>query len=124
MTNKLYAWHVGVGRYVEIGRTPCINPRCRRTYKQEREGEEIICGKCFRALPERLRVEHRSIWREIRKWDRRVARSIDEFKRQRMHDLRGHWVGRLNRNWEAIKTTITSPDEPEGLDAFLKEIGL
>jgi hypothetical protein len=105
-------------------RTPCINPRCRRTFKCEQEGEEVICGKCFRALPAELRNEHRRYWREIRKWRRRITRTGDVLKAQRMHDICDRWAGLLNKNWESIRASIVTPDKPEGLDAFLEEVGL
>lgn len=56
-------------------RIPCINPRCRPTFKLEREDEEVICGKCFRMLPTEIRSEHRPIWRGIREWNRRITRT-------------------------------------------------
>ena len=105
-------------------RIPCINPRCRRTFKKEHDGE-VICGKCFRTLPEAVRKEHRGYWREIRKWDRRIARNGDELKIARMRGIRDRYSRLLNRHWGAeIKARFLAPDKPEGLDAFLEEFGL
>lgn len=107
------------------GRTPCINPSCRRTADAKEFPGEMICGKCFRALPDRDRKEHRRLWREIRKWERRIAKTVDELKRQRMHDIRNMWVGKLQRHWdESIKGSFANPEKPEGLESFLEEIGL
>lgn len=107
-----------------MDRVPCINPRCRRTFKQEREGEEVICGKCFRMLPAEIRSEHRRIWREIRKWDRRITRTADMLKAARMHDIRARWAARMDENWAQIRALTINPVKPEGLDAFLQEVGL
>ncbi len=112
-------------RLASEARTPCINPRCRRTFKADDGSGEIICGKCFRGLPEAVRAEHRGYWREIRKWDRRIARSGEELKITRMHAVRGRLSWRLNMHWDVeIKARFVSPERPEGLDAFLEEIGL
>lgn len=105
-------------------RIPCINPRCRRTFKREHEHEETICGKCFRALPAELRNEHRRCWREYRKWDRRITRTSDELKVQRMHDIRDRWGAMINGNWDRIRRSLLAPEKPDGLDAFLEEVGL
>ena len=105
-------------------RTPCINPRCRRTFKREHDGE-MICGKCFRMLPEAVRKEHRGYWREIRKWDRRIARTSDELKIPRMRAIRRQVSFNLSEHWDAhIKAPLLAPDKPAGLDTFLEEVGL
>lgn len=105
-------------------RTPCINPRCRRTFKRDQEGEEVICGKCFRALPAELRTEHRRCWREYRKWNRRILRTGDPLKAQRMHDIRNRWAAMIDRNWDLIRSAVITPEKPDGLETFLEEIGL
>lgn len=103
-------------------RVPCINPRCRRTFKDE--GSEIICGKCFRTLPEATRKEHRGYWRDIRKWDRRIARTSDELRIVRMRVIRDRLSDQLNQHWEEkIRPPFLSPEKPAGLDTFLEEIG-
>lgn len=108
-----------------LDRTPCINPVCRRTFKREHENEEIICGKCFRALPEATRKEHRGYWHEIRKWDRRIVRTSDDLKLIRMREIRDHISAKLNRHWDAdIKARFLTPEKPAGLDTFLEELGL
>lgn len=107
-------------------RIPCINPRCRRTAPADKyePGVEIVCAKCFRALPEQFRKEHRRCWREIRKWDRRGSRTSDESKRRQMHRIREMWTERLNRGWAEMRSKFDRPEKPEGLEAFLEEVGL
>lgn len=106
-------------------RTPCINPRCRRTFKREGDDSEVVCGKCFRTLPEAVRNEHRDYWRQIRKWDRRILRTADALTIARMAAIRDRISRRLALHWDAeIKPRFVAPDKPEGLDAFLEEMGL
>ena len=106
------------------GRTPCINPCCRRSADAKEFPSEMICSKCFRNLPAELRSEHRSIWRQIRKWRRRITKTTDELKLIRMRNILGMWCHRLDANWSAIKATVTTSEKPEGLDAILEELGL
>jgi len=107
------------------GRTPCINPRCKRTGPADEFPGEMICGKCFRTLPEAVRKEHRGYWREIRKWERRIARTGDELKITKMHSIRNRLEWRLGLHWDReIKPRMLEPEMPEGLDAFLEEIGI
>jgi hypothetical protein len=107
-------------------RIPCINPNCLRTADASKyqEGVEIICGKCFRALPDELRKAHQRFWREMRKWDRRIARTSDEIKLQQMHDIRDKWAHRIHANWKIIKSYFTDQPAPAGIENFMKEIGL
>ncbi len=106
------------------GRTPCINPRCKRTFKAD-DGGEVVCGKCFRTLPEAVRAEHRGYWREIRKWDRRILRTADNFKIERMASIRDRLARRIEAHWDReIKARFLAPEKPDGLDAFLEEMGL
>ncbi|TIU02392.1 MAG: hypothetical protein E5W43_01030 [Mesorhizobium sp.] len=106
-------------------RIPCINPRCRRTAPTDEHGGEIICGKCFRTLPEATRQEHRRFWRQIRKWDRAITRTSDELKIRRMHEIRHRLALHLSWHWDSeIKPFFLTPEKPAGLDAFLEEVGL
>lgn len=108
-------------------RIPCINPRCRRTAPSDKYGPdtEIICGKCFRTLPEAVRYEHRRYWRELRKWDRRITRTGDELKIARMRKIRDRFSQMIKRHWDReIKPHFLAPDKPEGIAAFLEEVGL
>ncbi|WP_378952265.1 hypothetical protein [Mesorhizobium sp. ANAO-SY3R2] len=108
-------------------RIPCINPRCNCTAARDKfpNSDEIICGKCFRALPEAVRQEHRRFWREIRKWDRRIARTSDDIKIDRMRAIRDRVSRHLSWHWvREIKTFFLAPEKPAGLDTFLEEMGL
>ena len=109
---------------VAAGRVPCINAACRRTYKQEHEGQEVICGKCFKSLPAEIRNAFRRHWREYRKWERRISRTSDELKIRRMNDVLGRFANLIDRDWEEIKRIITAPEKPVGLETFLEELGL
>ncbi|WP_187967911.1 hypothetical protein [Aquibium microcysteis] len=107
------------------GRTPCINPRCSRTGPADEFPGEMICGKCFRALPAEARAKHRGYWRELRKWDRRILRTTDELKRERMRDIRARVAWRLGLHWDReIKAPLLAPEKLVGLDTFLQEAGL
>jgi hypothetical protein len=105
-------------------RTPCINPRCRRTFKPE-GSTEFICGKCFKLLPEATRKGHRAFWRDLRKWDKRILRTSDDLKIVRMRAIRDRIAFNLGTHWDIyIKHYYQQPGKPEGLDAFLEEVGL
>lgn len=107
------------------GRTRCINSCCKRTAPAEKFPGEMICGGCFRSLPLQTRQEHQRFWREIRKWERRIKRAVDEHKRAQMTAIRNQWHDRLCNHWDLkIKAFINSTEKPEGLDAFLEELGL
>jgi len=106
-------------------RIACINPHCRRTFKAEEHSSEVICRKCFRSLPEHVRKEHRSYWREIRMWDRRSKRTGDELRITKMIALRDRVSFRLGRHWDTvIKPFFTQPEKPMGLESFLEDVGL
>lgn len=107
-------------------RIPCINPRCRRTAAQDKfpDSKEIICAKCFRALPLAFRQEHRRCWREINKWERRILKTVDPLKAQRMRVICNRWTDRLNAGWNEMRKTIVQPEKPVGLDTFLEEMRL
>ena len=110
---------------VSAERIPCINPRCRRTFKREHEDQETVCGDCFRMLPDAVRIEHRGFWREIRKWDRRITRTSDELKIESMKRARRQVSAKLAEHWDAhIKGYFSAPEKPVGLETFLEEIGL
>lgn len=107
------------------GRRPCINPACRRTGPVEKFPGEMICGKCFRCLPAEDRAYHRRCWREIRKWDRRIARTEDDLDRQRMKTIREKWIWRLNLHWnDVVKPRFHATAPPAGLEAFMEQTGI
>jgi hypothetical protein len=110
------------------GRTPCINPSCRRTADAAKyePGEEIICGKCFRALPATLRRRYRTTQRRERRVldaiNRRIARGTATAARvDRLHRTfeAARW-----RIWQDIRAAVIRPEKPDGLTGFLDEIGL
>lgn len=108
-----------------VDRTPCINPSCRRTGPADKFPGEMICGKCFRTLPAAVRADHRRYWREIRKWQRRIARTGDELTAVRMRGVVDRLFRVLGLHWDQqIKPLFVAPVKPEGLDAFLEEVGL
>lgn len=109
-------------------RIPCINPRCRRTAPAEKYAPdtEIICGKCFRALPKPLQRRYRSFHRRekrvLRAIERRTARgTITPEAIDRVHDAfarNGHAI------WLDMRRAVFMPDRPAGIDGFLEEVGL
>lgn len=108
-----------------MNRTSCINPRCRRTFKADECGSETVCGKCFRTLPQSVRLDHRRYWREYRKWDRRIKRTADLLKAQRMREVRDRFGRMISVHWDReIKPFFLAPEKPEGLDVFLEEMRL
>lgn len=70
-------------------RVPCIVPFCRRTGAREKMpgATEMICGKCGRRAPRRLRLLYR---KSLRRWDRGIDRSDKH-------------AARLERLWEKFK---------------------
>jgi hypothetical protein len=108
-------------------RIPCINPRCRRTARADRyePNTEIICGKCFRALPPDVKARRRQLEGRLRHVKRSVAR---RFAAMGIEVERSGTVRRvqieLNVQWDEIKCHLNSPERPMGLDGFLQEVGL
>lgn len=85
----------------------------------------MICGKCFRALPAHVKLEHRQFWKEIRSWQRRIARTQDELKIVPMKRALRVCEYRLSEHWDQfIKGPLVSGEKPEGLDGFLEEMGM
>lgn len=110
------------------GRIPCINPNCRRTADAAKfaAGEEIICGKCWKALPKRLTARYRALRNRSRQIDRIIRKRR---ARGEIHNRAYALHLRLDRLCEAngrlIKAYFTNPAaEPAGLENFLKETGL
>jgi len=108
-----------------VGRIPCINPRCRRTIRDDGKSGEIICGKCFRCLPAAVRQEHRRLWRELKKWERRLTRATDDITANRIRRVCWRFSVLINRQWNSdIKPMFLAPEKPAGLASFLEEVGL
>lgn len=116
-------------------RTPCLNPRCRRTFKQEHEGETVVCRKCWILLPASWRARDKQLRRRMRLIDRMSAKGVQHRRRGRKFGhpdkgapqafTMGIKFDRLwDRHWDRIRAFYLAPEKPEGLDAFLEEVGL
>lgn len=107
-------------------RIPCVNPRCRRTAPANKyaPGTQIICGKCFRALPLALKERRRQLEHRLRSVRRTVARkfvgAIDSGSSRAVRSVEVQ----LNRQWDEMKQYLCAPARPVGLDGFLQEVGL
>ena len=95
------------------GRIPCINPRCNRTADATKypNTTAIICQKCWKLLPSEMRQKEKRTKSIIRKLERR-GRNASAIRMR-------NW-----QVWDDIWDYFNKPKEPEGLDNFLKEIGL
>lgn len=107
-------------------RIPCLNPRCRRTAPAEnyRPGTQIVCGKCWRTLPQAWRREYVALRRRSRRMqrliDRRVAAgNIHAEAIDRLWYLFAH---RWNALWHRIRNHFGAPTFD--LESFLRELGL
>jgi len=111
------------------GRIPCLNPRCLRTADAAKfeSGCEIVCGKCWRNVPQRLRDRHR----ELKRRDRRMMRLIER------RVAKGEPVSQATidhiaetadffwqENWGYIRACFLAPSAPVGIEGFLQEVGL
>ncbi len=106
----------------------CINPNCRRTAAQDKfpRSSRIICGKCWKALPERMRRRHK----QLNARDRLLERLMK--KQGFSHEARGRQWYRLSIQFDAAWGRLnasmihffTAGETPHGLDDFLKENGL
>lgn len=108
-------------------RTPCINPSCRRTAPRDADDAEIICGRCFRALPAKLRDRFKQLRRRekmlLRLIDKRIAKGTVQVETIKL--IEGRMRRDFEANWQAIRTYFRSASgSPVGLDGFLREIGL
>lgn len=100
-------------------RTNCFNPPCRRTFKYQEgdETREVVCGKCWKLLPQALRQEYKHL----------KARRLKITRRLRKKGVENvelpHLRARQEANWRAIHDFYAAPQKPAGLDTFLEEIG-
>jgi hypothetical protein len=109
-------------------RLPCLNPRCGRSFKKRQpdEDHDVVCGKCWRLLPVRLTRRHKA----LRARSRRIGRLARRKRTGIYNTPRQLWriglkLDRLwNRNWDEIRAFFRPVDKPEGIDAFLEEVGL
>ena len=108
-------------------RIPCLTPGCRRTAPADKyePGTQIVCGKCWRKLPKRLTNRYK----QLRKRQKRMDRLVRKAPAARAH---GKAVWRMSlrfdaqwdRMWAEIVASLQKPDKPEGLEAFLEEMGM
>lgn len=106
------------------GRTPCINPRCKRTADAAKFPDEMICGKCFKALPAEMKASFRHAWKQYNLHGRRIMRTQDEMKIVRLRNLQHFWSEKIHERWLEIRAHVTAGEKPEGLDNFMQDIGL
>lgn len=113
---------------IENGRILCVNPRCKRTAAQDKhpDGTEIVCGKCWRNLPQHMRDRYRALQRRDRRIERLVMkRAANGITRPaQLNHLEDLLNGQQRRNWSRIRSYFLTPDQPVGLEGFLKEVGL
>lgn len=116
-------------------RTPCLNPRCRRTFKREHNGETVVCGKCWKLLPASWRARDKQLRRRMKLVDRMETKGPNHRRRGRKFGQpekgtpqawsMGSKLCRLwDRHWSRIRAFFLSPEKPAGLEAFLEEIRL
>ena len=96
-------------------RIHCERKSCKRTAPADKlpEFTAIICAKCWKLVPQRLRSRQRHL--------RRLARSKrgqrDDIYRRRCYEAD-------NRNWDAMVAYLNNPPRPEGLESFIEETGI
>lgn len=106
-------------------RIPCINPNCRRTAKREDfDGQEIICAKCFRALPASIRTRRKQLQKRSRLLDRLARRKALQGKGFKWALVARKFDAAWSENWEAMRAYFAPGERPEGLPAFLEDMGL
>ncbi|MFB0693005.1 hypothetical protein ACA106_20985 [Agrobacterium pusense] len=105
-------------------RIACINPNCRRTADRDKHpgSRWIICGKCWKALPDRMRKR----WKQLNARWRKVERTMR--KRNTGPVVWNRVVERLEGAWDRLNHDIThyftASEQPVGLEDFMKENGL
>lgn len=108
------------------GRLACINPKCRITAPQDRHpnSDDMICRKCWRATPIALRKRIL----QLEKRQKKVAKLVQKHGVQPPESVTIHRIWRQSgRKWDEVRRYWQLPAEnapPEGIDDFLKEIGL
>ncbi|RWN35825.1 hypothetical protein [Mesorhizobium sp.] len=116
-------------------RTPCLNPRCGRTFKAEDGVDTVVCGKCWKLLPQSWRARDKQLRKRWRLVDRIAAKGDGFRQRGRKFGAPGKGMPqsytmrvKLERiwhsHWSRIKAFYLTPDKPAGLETFLEEIGL
>lgn len=105
-------------------RIPCINPLCRRTAAQDKfpGSTQIICGKCWRAVPDRIRRR----WKQLKTRWKRLERAM---RKNHVHgETWSRVVDRLESAWDRLDADVvhyfTTSETPAGIEDFLKENGI
>jgi hypothetical protein len=110
------------------GRIPCLNPRCRRTADAAKckPDTQIVCGKCWRSVPRRLRDEYRAIRKADRQTQRLIARRVarNDIAQDVIDRIADRSDRRHAENWSAISAYFLAPTAPVGIEGFLQEVGL
>jgi hypothetical protein len=109
-------------------RIHCLSPNCRRTAAAERYpgSQYIICAKCWRSLPLRMRARHKQLNARSRKLFRlsRRTKFSDALRTPQWQRVESFydaaWIG---LNARMIKY-FTDTEQPIGIEEFLKENGL
>jgi hypothetical protein len=116
-------------------RLHCCNPRCSRTSKagpDDGPNAEICCSKCWKLLPRSLVARYRALKRRDKKVGRLFARerrlapeaAAAGIVSHRMQVVGEQMDRAFDANWHAIRTFFRPIEKPDGLDAFLEEVGL
>jgi hypothetical protein len=113
-------------RQVRDDRIRCINPRCRITAPADGRSTEIICGRCWRSLPRQVRDTHNAIERRRRRVERLIARiqARGDDDPNLSQQALSHAEARVWASWREIRLRFEAPAMPDGLEAFLEDMGL
>lgn len=113
---------------IKPGRLPCVNPACRRTASADQFGEtDIICAKCWKLLPQRLRDRYRQLHRRVKRLNHLIERRVrggDNIPLQRLGIIEHLAADHLAQNWQLMRDYFRHRDKPIGLEGFLQEMGL
>ena len=104
-------------------RIPCINLKCRRTFANKEGWGEVVCNRCLRAVPDRMRLRFKQTKRRERKL-RRLWPKLYEARSQQLGRTWNANLRALNIVWNQMKAYFNAPQHPEGLEKFLEEVGL
>lgn len=112
-------------------RIPCLKPGCRRTAKREPNDPpdvQIVCGKCWKTVPPRLRVRYKNLRKRGKKLDRLIQKARRASRAQVQHsrwmDLHEAHDRLWQKLWADIVSSLQKPDKPEGLEVFLEEMNM
>lgn len=109
-------------------RIKCLNVNCRITAAQDKYpgSSNIICQKCWKAMPDRFRRE----WKRLKAHDRKLQK-ICKKEKYSHGSRRRNWISIdqiFTRRWDKLNSDIinyfAAGEKPPGIETFLKEIGL